>query len=50
MFFAKNNILYRNNQKVLSNSTLVSLTLMIAESNPAEKDIMIMLTMNLLNI
>ena len=50
MFLAKNNILYRNNHKAISNSTLVSLTLMIAESNPKEKDIMVMLMMNLLNI
>lgn len=50
MFLAKNNILYRDNHKTISNSTLVSLTLMIAESNPIEKDIMVMLTMNLLNI
>ena len=50
MFLAKNNILYRDNNKAISNSTLVSLTLMIAESNPIEKDIMVMLTMNLLAI
>ena len=50
LFLAKNNILYRDNNKAISNSTLVSLTLMIAESNPIEKDIMVMLTMNLLAI
>ena len=49
-FLAKNNILYKENHKTISNSTLVSLTLMIAESNPKEKDIMIMLTVNLMNI
>lgn len=49
-FLAKNKILYKDNNKTISNSTLVSLTLMIAESNPIEKDIMVMLTMNLLNI
>ena len=49
-FLAKNNLLYKNNSKTISNSTLVSLTLMIAESNPIEKETMVMLTMNLLNI
>ena len=49
-FLAKNNILYKDNHKTISNSTLVSLTLMIAESNPKEKDTMVMLTMNLMNI
>ena len=49
-FLAKNNILYKDNHNTISNSTLVSLTLMIAESDPKEKETMIMLTMNLLNI
>ena len=49
-FLAKNNILYKDNHKVISSSTLVSLTLMIAESNPIEKDTMVMLTMNLLHM
>ena len=49
-FLAKNNILYKDNHKTISSSTLVSLTLMIAESNPIEKDTMVMLTMNLLHM
>ena len=49
-FLTKNKILYKDNHKTISNSTLVSLTLMIAESNPKEKETMIMLTMNLMNI
>lgn len=40
------NILYFNGKKVIDNNTLVSLTLLIAESNPKEKDILIDLIMN----
>ena len=40
------NILYYNGKKVIDNNTLVSLTLLIAESNPKEKDILIDLIMN----
>lgn len=49
-FLAKNNILYSKNNTKFSNSALVSITLMIAESNPKEKDIMTTLIMNLLKI
>ena len=49
-FLAKNNILYSKNNTKFSNSALVSITLMIAESNPKEKDIMTTLVMNLLKI
>ena len=49
-FLAKNKILYKENFKTISSSTLVSLTLMIAESNPIEKETMVMLTMNLLHM
>lgn len=48
MFLYKNNALIRNNEKVLSNSAIVAITLLIAESNPTEKDIMIKLIMNIL--
>lgn len=41
-------ILYKNNKQLIDNSTLVALTLMIAESNPQEKDIIIDLIMNFL--
>jgi hypothetical protein len=36
--------------KVISNGALVAITLMIAESNPEEKDIMTTLVMNLLKM
>ena len=40
------NILYVNNQVIIDNNTLASLTLLIAESNPKEKEVMIDLIMN----
>ena len=42
------NILYKENKQVIDNNTLVALTLLIAESNPKEKDILINLIMNFL--
>ena len=42
------NILFKNNKRVLDNNTLVALTLLIAESNPKEKEIIIDLVMNFL--
>lgn len=42
------NILYVNNIRVIDNNTLVALTLLIAESNPKEKKILIDLVMNFL--
>lgn len=41
-------ILYRDNSQVIDNNTLTALTLLIAESNPKEKEIMIDLIMNFL--
>ncbi len=43
------NILYKENEQVIDNNTLVAITLLIAESNPKEKDILIDLVMNFLN-
>lgn len=43
-----NQILYKDNKKILSESTLVALTLLIAESKPQEKEIMINIIMNFL--
>ncbi len=43
------NILYNENGQVIDNNTLVAITLLIAESNPKEKDILIDLVMNFLN-
>jgi len=42
------NILYKNNKQVIDNNTLVAVTILIAESNPKEKDILIDLVMNFL--
>lgn len=42
------NILYIDNKQVIDNNTLVALTLLIAESNPKEKKIIIDLIMNFL--
>ena len=39
-----------NGQKVISDGALVAITLMIAESDPKEKDIMTMMVMNLLTV
>ena len=43
------NILYKENRQVIDNNTLVAITLLIAGSNPKEKDILIDLVMNFLN-
>lgn len=42
-------ILYKDNKQVVDNNTLTSLTLLIAESNPKEKEVIIDLVMNFLN-
>ena len=42
------NILYKDNKQVIDNNTLVAITLLIAQSNPKEKDILIDLVMNFL--
>ena len=42
------NILYKNGNQIIDNNTLVALTLLIAESNPKEKNIIIELIMNFL--
>lgn len=42
-------ILYKENRQVIDNNTLAALTLLIAESNPKEKDIIVDLVMNFLN-
>ena len=46
----RNNALYKDGQKRISDGALVAITLMIAESEPKEKDIMVNLVMNLLTI
>ncbi len=42
------NLLYKDGKQVIDNNTLVAITLLIAESNPKEKDILIDLIMNFL--
>ena len=49
-FLNKNNVLFKDGQKTISDGALVALTLMIAESRPDEKDIMVALVMNILAI
>lgn len=41
-------ILYKDGEQVIDNNTLVAITLLIAQSNPKEKDILIDLVMNFL--
>ncbi len=41
-------LLYKNDRQVIDNNTLVALTLLIAQSNPKEKEILIDLIINLL--
>ena len=47
-FLNRNRILFRNGQKRISDSALVAITLMVAESRPEEKEIMTTLVMNFL--
>ena len=49
-FMQNNGILYNSDgSKRISNGTLVALTLMIAESRPEEKDVMVKVVVNLIN-
>lgn len=47
-FLDRNNVLFVNGEKKISDGALVAITLMIAESRPEEKDLMVTLVMNLL--
>ena len=47
-FLYKNNHLYRNNKQIISNEALVAITILTAESNPNEMEIIVKLIMNLL--
>ena len=47
-FLYKNNHLYRNNRQIISNEALVAITILTAESNPSEMEIIVKLIMNLL--
>ena len=48
-FLERNNLLYHDGRKVIDDNALVALTLMIAESNPVDKDMMIKVIVNLIN-
>ena len=45
-FLDKNNALFKNEEKLIDDHTLVALTIMIAESNPEEKEMMVSVVMN----
>ena len=47
-FLQRYHILYKDNNQIVDNNTLTALTLLIAESNPKEKNIIIDLVMNFL--
>ena len=49
-FLNRNNALFVDGNKRISDGALVAITLMIAESDPKEKDIMTLLVMNLLKM
>ena len=42
-------ILYKEDKQIIDNNTLVAITLLIAQSNPKEKEILIDVIMNFLN-
>ena len=48
-FLNKNAALYRNGKQTINESTLAAITLLVAESDPKEKDVMIQIIMNFLN-
>lgn len=47
-FLYKSNHLYRNNKQIISNEALVAITILTAESNPNEMEIIVKLITNLL--
>lgn len=49
-FLNRNGALFRDDRKVIDDSTLVAVTIMIAESKPEEKEIMVALVMNFLEL
>ncbi len=48
-FLDKNGVLFENGKKAIDDYALVAITIMVAESKPAEKDTMIKLIMNFLS-
>ncbi len=49
-FLDRNGALFRDDRKVIDDGTLVAVTIMIAESKPEEKEIMVALVMNFLEL
>ena len=47
-FLDRNGVLFDGRRKLIDDSTLVAITIMIAESKPKEKDAMVALVMNFL--
>ena len=50
LFLSKSGLLYKNNGELkISNNTLAALALLIAQSDPSQKDMIVNLTTNLLS-
>ena len=47
-FLNQNELLFRDGEKIISDSSLVAITLLLAESKPEEKEIMVNVIMNFL--
>ena len=47
-FLNQNNLLFRSGEKIISDSSLVAITLLLAESKPEEKEMMVKVVMNYL--
>ena len=47
-FLNQNDLLFRDGEKIISDSSLVAITLLLAESKPEEKEIMVNVIMNFL--
>ncbi len=45
-FLDKNDVLFKNGEKLIDDHMLVALTIMIAESSPEEKKMMVSVIMN----
>ena len=47
-FLNQNNLLFKNGEKIISESSLVAIILLLAESKPEEKEMMVKVVMNFL--
>ena len=48
-FLQRYDLLYKENKKIIDNNALASITLLIAQSSPKEKELMVDLILNFLN-